>query len=104
MKRILVVAVSAATFVLAGATGAFAGEVKGPPGDPSNPVPSTNFTAAPDHANSACAFSGLNDMNQGPKEVITQTPKDFNDLVGPGSPGHGAPEIGFDDGCRGGSN
>ena len=48
MKRLLVAAVSA--LVLAGA-GAFAGEVKGPPGIPNN----TNETGALMHANSACA-------------------------------------------------
>jgi hypothetical protein len=41
------------------AGGAFAGEVKGPPGTPNN----TNETGAPAHANSACAFSGLNDLD-----------------------------------------
>jgi hypothetical protein len=55
MKRLLVVAVSAAAFA---ATAAFAGEVKGPPGTPDN----TNKTGALDHARSACAASGLNDF------------------------------------------
>jgi hypothetical protein len=32
MKRLIVVAASVAVFVVAGATGAVAGEVKGPPG------------------------------------------------------------------------
>ena len=32
---------------------------KGPPGTPDN----FNDTAAPAHANSACAYSGLNDLN-----------------------------------------
>ena len=59
MKRLLAVAVSAVALVGAGATGALAGEVKGPPGTLNN----TNDTAAPTHANSACAFSGLNDMD-----------------------------------------
>jgi len=39
--------------------GAFASEVKGPPGTPDN----TNETGALDHANSACAASGLNDFD-----------------------------------------
>jgi len=56
MKRLLVVAASAAVLVVAGASGAFAGEVKGPP----NQVDNTNVTGALDHANSACAASGLN--------------------------------------------
>jgi hypothetical protein len=41
------------------ANGALAGEVKGPPGTLNN----TNDTAAPTHANSICAFSGLNDYD-----------------------------------------
>ena len=56
MRRLLVVATSVA--VLA-AGGAFAGEVKGPPGTLNN----TNETGALDHANSACAASGLNDFD-----------------------------------------
>jgi hypothetical protein len=108
MKRFLVVAASAAVLVGAGATGAFAGEVKGPPGTPcdssdpqnSDCVPSTNRTGAPEHSNSACSYSGLNDMTpgQGPTDTITQTPKGSK-----GAPGHGAGED-FPIGCRGGSN
>jgi len=60
MKRLVVVAASAAVLVGAGASGAFAGEVKGPPGT----INSTNETGALDHANSACAASGLNDLDQ----------------------------------------
>ena len=47
----------------------FAGEVKGPPGQPCDTsvvgdcVHNTNTTGALDHANSACAASGLNDMD-----------------------------------------
>ena len=56
MRRLLVVAASVA--VLA-AGGAFAGEVKGPPNQKDN----TNETGALQHANSACAASGLNDFD-----------------------------------------
>ena len=56
MRRLLVAA-SAAIALAAG--GAFAGEVKGPPGTLNN----TNETGALDHANSACAASGLNDFD-----------------------------------------
>jgi len=65
MKRLLVVAASVAVLVGAGASGAFAGEVKGPPGDPNDPNQPhlTNTTGALDHANSACAASGLNDFD-----------------------------------------
>jgi hypothetical protein len=56
MKRLLIVA---ATVAVLAAGGAFAGEVKGPPGTLNN----TNETGALDHANSACAASGLNDLD-----------------------------------------
>jgi hypothetical protein len=59
MKRFLVVAASVAIFVGPGASAAFAGEVKGPP----NQLNNTNETGALDHANSACAASGLNDFD-----------------------------------------
>jgi hypothetical protein len=59
--------VAASVALLAGVTasGALAGEVKGPPGSEAtiqeggNP----NKTGALDHANSACAASGLNDFD-----------------------------------------
>ena len=69
MKRLLVVAASAAVLVGAGASGAFAGEVKGPP----NQVDNTNVTGALDHANSACAASGLNDFD-------TEAPQNVNQV------------------------
>ena len=103
MKRLLVVAASVATFAAAGAGGAFAGEVKGPP----NQTDNTNATAAPEHANSACAFSGLNDFDSedemGQQESQVQTAADswkFYHLP-KGSPGtlFGGPGL-----CRGGSN
>lgn len=74
MKRLLVVAASAAVLVGAGASGAFAGEVKGPPGQINN----TNETGALDHANSACAASGLNDFDplEGQNESQVQTAAD----------------------------
>ena len=56
MRRLRIVATSV---VVLAAAGAFAGEVKGPPGTLNN----TNETGALDHANSACAASGLNDMD-----------------------------------------
>ena len=56
MRRLLIAATAA---VALAAGGAFAGEVKGPPGTPNN----TNETGALDHANSACAASGLNDFD-----------------------------------------
>ena len=59
MSRRLVVAASIAMLIAAGAGGAIAGEVKGPP----NTINNTNETGALDHANSACAASGLNDFD-----------------------------------------
>src|SRR3954471_19490000 len=56
MRRLLVM-IAVAAVLAAGA--AFAGEVKGPPGTLNN----TNTTGALDHANSACAASGLNDYD-----------------------------------------
>jgi hypothetical protein len=83
MTRLLV-SVGAAALSLAGAV--FAGEVKGPPQDPNGEwQESTNYTAAPDHARSICAFSGLNDFHdEGPLSVQnhTQTAADSFKLYG----------------------
>ena len=89
-------AVSAAAIVLSlSASLAFAGEVKGPPGTINN----TNDTAAPSHANSACAFSGLNDYNNGQTASQVQTAADSWRYYGlpKGAPG----KLGL---CRGGTN
>ena len=59
MKRLFVVAIAALALVGAPASGTFAGEVKGPPNQQDN----TNTTGALDHAQSACAASGLNDFD-----------------------------------------
>jgi hypothetical protein len=77
---------------------ASAGEVKGPPNVPDN----TNETGALDHANSACAASGLNDFDStdpvGQTSSQVQTAADswkFYHLP------HGAPgKLGL---CRGGT-
>ena len=66
MRRKVAAVICAAFVVVLSAGAASAGEVKGPPGTPSPPAPSpipgtSGRTAAPEHANSACAFSGLND-------------------------------------------
>jgi hypothetical protein len=95
-RSLLAVAVCAAALSGVGASGALAGEVKGPP---TGSAPNTNETQGPAHANSACVFSGLNDNINGPIGEITQTP---GNQGAPGAPGHGAP--GFPNGCRGGSN
>jgi hypothetical protein len=52
-----------------GAGSALAGEVKGPPNQQNN----TNETGALDHANSACAASGLNDFDTSdPGQLVSQ--------------------------------
>lgn len=65
MRRLFV---AAAAVVALAAGGAFAGEVKGPPGTPNN----TNETGALDHANSACAASGLNDLDSTEGQTVSQ--------------------------------
>lgn len=97
MKRLFVVAASIAVLAGAGASGAFAGEVKGPPGTPG--VAGSNSgepTGAVENANSICYSNGLNDMNpaQGQIEFIVQTPG--NQAAFPGEAGHGT--------CAGGTN
>ena len=68
MRRLLVAAASVALLVGAGASAAFAGEVKGPPNQPNN----TNETGALDHARSACAASGLNDFDPAEGQNVSQ--------------------------------
>ena len=75
MKRFLVAAILVAGVVVAPASGALAGEVKGP----SRPeVHNTNTTGALDHARSACAASGLNDFDpdEGQNDSQVQTAAD----------------------------
>jgi hypothetical protein len=79
-----------------GAGAAFAGEVTGPPGTPGVAGSGSGVsTGAPAHANSICAFNGLNDMNpaQGQIDSIVQTP---HNQGAPGDAGHGT--------CAGGTN
>lgn len=93
--RQLFVVVASVGVLAAGA--AFAGEVKGPPGRVNN----TDRTAALAHANSACAASGLNDLDQtdGQNMSQVQTAADswkFYELP-KGAPG----KLGL---CKGGTN
>lgn len=67
-RRLLVVLLCVVAFMAASATAAFAGEVKGPPGVINN----TNDTQALPHANSACAASGLNDLDQTAGQTVSQ--------------------------------
>jgi hypothetical protein len=93
MRRLLAVA---ATIAMLAPGGVFAGEVKGPPGTLNN----TNETGALDHANSACAASGLNDLDtsDGQNASQVQTAADSWKFYGlpKGAPG----KLGL---CKGGS-
>jgi hypothetical protein len=86
-----------ASLLVIGAGGAFAGEVKGPPGTANN----TSATGAPAHANSECAFSGLNDFDdqEGQNVNQVQTAADSWKIYGlpKGAPG----TLGL---CKGGTN
>jgi hypothetical protein len=65
-KLLCAVAVCATAVVGVGASAAYAGEVKGPPGDgTTQEFGNPNKTGALDHAHSACAASGLNDFDSG---------------------------------------
>ncbi len=69
MFRRLSSAMCAAMLVFAlGASTVLAGEVKGPP----NQINNTNETGALEHANSACAASGLNDLDQSEGQTVSQ--------------------------------
>jgi hypothetical protein len=99
MKR-LIAAAFCVTALVGGvpAGGAFAGEVKGPPGTLNN----TNETGALDHANSACAASGLNDFDQSDPvgQLVSQVQTAADSWRYYGLP-HGAPgTLGL---CRGGT-
>jgi hypothetical protein len=92
-KSLLVVAASAAALAGFSVGPAFAGEVAGPPGTPNEPFSGSGKpTGIRGHANSICAFNGLNDMDpeQGPIDSIVQTPHTQ------GVPGQAGEE------CRGG--
>jgi hypothetical protein len=96
VKRLLVVTMSMAALAGASAAGALAGEVKGPPGTINN----TNDTGALDHANSACAASGLNDLDQSAGQTVSQVQTAADSWKYYGLP-KGAPgRLGL---CRGGT-
>jgi uncharacterized membrane protein len=67
-KRMLATAFCATTLLALSAGPAAAGEVKGPPGTVNN----TNETGALLHANSACAASGLNDLDTSEGQTVSQ--------------------------------
>ena len=94
MRRLLVVATAVAMLT---AAGAFAGEVKGPPGT----IDNTNETGALNHARSACAASGLNDFDTtDPGQTVSQVQTAADSWKYYGLP-KGAPgKLGL---CRGGT-
>ena len=95
-KSFFVAAACGAALAGSGAGVASAGEVAGPPGTPGVAFSGSGVrTGAPAHANSICAYNGLNDMNpaQGPINSIVQTP---HNQGSPGDAGHGT--------CAGGTN
>lgn len=78
-------AVSALAVAALGVGSASAGEIKGP-GSPTGVPVDTNppMTAAPEHANSICAFSGLNHLHEGvPGELPIRT-QSYGQLVAAG--------------------
>jgi len=92
----LAIAACAVVFAVLGAAPALAGEMQGPPGTPGVPFSgSGNRTGAPAHAQSICAYNGLNDMNpdQGPINSIVQTPHNQGTPgeAGAGPKGSGVP-------------
>lgn len=68
MRRLFAIVFCAAALMGVASHEALAGEVKGPPGTPNN----TNETGALDHANSACAASGLNDLDSSAGQTGSQ--------------------------------
>ena len=68
MKRLVASAACAVALIAVPSGVAFAGEVKGPPSSGYN----TNETGALDHARSACAASGLNDMDPAEGQTVSQ--------------------------------
>jgi hypothetical protein len=68
IRRLFAATVCVAALVGFSASAALAGEVKGPPGTANN----TNETGALDHANSACAASGLNDLDSTAGQTVSQ--------------------------------
>jgi hypothetical protein len=98
VKRLCTVGFGVAALVALSTGVASAGEVKGPP----NQINNTNETGALDHANSACAASGLNDFDttdpNGQRVSQVQTAADSWRYYG--LP-HGAPgKLGL---CKGGT-
>jgi hypothetical protein len=65
VRQLIAAGIGVLVFAGLGAGAAIAGEVKGPPGSPTQAVPggNPNKTGVTAHANSICATSGLNDYD-----------------------------------------
>jgi hypothetical protein len=95
-RRLLSVSCAALLVFVLGASTVLAGEVKGPP----NVINNTNVTGALDHANSACAASGLNDFDTSFGQTASQVQTAADSWRYYGLP-KGAPgKLGL---CRGGT-
>jgi hypothetical protein len=88
-KTVVAAAFCAAAIAAIGAGSAFAGEIRGP-GSPTGVVAGESTpTAAPEHTNSICAFSGLNHLHLNPDgtpmegELLTRT-QSYGQLVAAG--------------------
>jgi hypothetical protein len=68
LRRLCTIAVCVAGLAAVSTGTAVAGEVKGPPGTINN----VNTTEALDHARSACAASGLNDLDTQTGQTVSQ--------------------------------
>jgi hypothetical protein len=95
-KSLLPAALCAVAIAAAGAGSAFAGEVKGPPNQPDN----TNETGALAHANSACAASGLNDLDSQEGQNVSQVQTAADSWKYYGFPKGAVGRLGL---CRGGT-
>lgn len=73
MKSFFAAAVCAVAVAAASAGAAFAGEITGPGLPGGVPENQSTATAAPDHAQSICAFSGLNHLHEGETPNRTQS-------------------------------
>ena len=95
-KSLLPAVLCAVAIAAAGAGSAFAGEVKGPPNQPNN----TNETGALAHANSACAASGLNDLDSREGQNVSQVQTAADSWKYYGFPKGAVGRLGL---CRGGT-
>jgi len=73
MKSFFAAAACAVAITAASAGAAFAGEITGPGLPGGVPADQATATAAPEHTQSICAFSGLNHLHEGETPNRTQS-------------------------------